>query len=97
MSPYIVCCGTNGRAVIYGRSESPPVAGQPFGLEGARMVLYWSQECGGLLGLAAKGPKTSTRITHAIPYHSDECARQVLGVTDEAAEAIDKWPAAGDP
>ena len=96
MDSYIVCAGTNGRAVLYGQSEQPPVAGQPFSLQNCRMVLYWSAECGGLLGLAARGPKTTTRITHAVPYHSDECARHVLGVTPEAAEKLSAWPNAGD-
>ena len=94
MKSYIVCCGTNGRAVLYGRCETEPVAGQPIRLVDARMVLYWDRACGGLLGLAAKGPKGDTRITSAVPSHGDECVRQWLECTPEAAAAIDAWTAA---
>ena len=89
----IVCCGTNGRAVLYGRCDGEPVAGQPIRLKGARMVLYWSQACGGLLGLAANGPKKGTRITAAVAEHGDECARQWVSVSGAAAKAIESWPA----
>lgn len=90
---YIVCCGTNGRAVLIGESEVEPVAGQPITLTNARMVLYWSSECGGLLGLAANGPKSSTRITASVERHGDECVRQWVAVSDAARKEIDAWPA----
>ena len=94
MKAYIVGGGSAGRAVLFGRSESEPVAGQPFRLVGARMVLFWDRACGGLLGLAAKGPKGDTRITAAVEVLSDQAAHQVLAVSDEAAAAIDAWRAA---
>ena len=94
MKTYIVCCGTNGRAVIVGRCDREPVAGQPVRLEQARMVLYWDRNCGGLLGLAARGPRGATRITAAVPSHGDECVRQWLECTPEAAAAFDGWVAA---
>lgn len=93
MKMYIVCCGTNGRAVLVGESETEPVAGQPVRLTNARMVLYWDTACGGLLGLAAHGPKGSTRITAAVASHGDECVRQWLAVSPEAQEEIQKWKA----
>ena len=91
MAMYICCFGTNGRAVIIGESDVEPIAGQPITLTNARMVLYWSAECGGLLGLASNGPKTGTRITHAVSRHGDECVRQWLRVSDESAAAIREW------
>lgn len=90
---YIVCCGTNGRAVLIGESENEPVAGQPITLTNARMVLYWDAACGGLLGLAANGPKGSTRITAAVDRHGDECVHQWVAVSGVAKEAIDRWKA----
>lgn len=90
---YLVCCGTNGRAVLVGESEVEPVAGQPIALTNARMVLYWDAECGGLLGLAANGPKGSTRITASVAKHGDECVRQWVVVSEAAREAIQQWKA----
>ena len=94
MKPIILCCGANGRAVIFGRVETDPVPGQPVTLHGARMVLYWSAECGGLLGLAAWGPKTTTRITHAVPFVTETVWQEVVGVSETAAAEMDRWPAA---
>ncbi len=91
--PVIVCCGTNGRAVLYGRTKLEPVAGQPIQLSGARMVLYWDAACGGLLGLAAKGPRGKTRITAAVESHGDELVRQWGRAGDTAAAERDQWAA----
>lgn len=91
MAMYLVCCGTNGRAVLVGESDVEPVAGQPITLTNARMVLYWDAACGGLLGLAANGPKGSTRITAAVAKHGDECVRQWVAVSSVAREAIEQW------
>ena len=89
----ILCAGQNGRAVIFGEVENEPVAGEPVELHNARMVLYWSQECGGLFGLAANGPKTTTRITHAVPSTMATVWREWVEMTPEAAEAVQSWPA----
>ncbi len=93
MKPVIVCCGTNGRAVIFGWSEDEPVAGQPVKMNDARMVLYWSAECGGLLGLAANGPKPGTKMTAVVECHGDECVRQWVSVSKLAAKEMDEWKA----
>ena len=93
MKPIILCCGANGRAVVYGRVETDPVLGQPVRLYGARMVLYWSTECGGLFGLAARGPKTSSRLTAAIPALTETVWQESLDVSETAATEIERWPA----
>jgi hypothetical protein len=90
---YLVCCGNNGRAVLVGESEVEPVAGQPIVLTNARMILYWDAACGGLLGLAANGPKGSTRITYAVAKHGDECVKQWVSVSEEAKKGIEAWKA----
>ena len=92
--PVILCCGQNGRAVLYGRVTRKPVPGKPVTLYGARMVLYWAAECGGLLGLAAKGPKGATRITHVVPETTETVWQESTVCTPEAAKAIESWPAA---
>lgn len=88
---YLICCGTNGRVVLVGYSDAEPIAGQPIVLTNARMVLFWSAECGGLLGLAASGPKGKTRITKTVERHGDECVRQWLAVSNEAREGFETW------
>ncbi len=89
----ILCCGQNGRAVVIGDITCNPVKGKSVKLTNARMVLYWAQECGGLLGLGAKGPKGKTRITHAVPELVETVWQEWVAVTPEAAKEIDKWPA----
>ncbi len=91
MEMYIVCCGTNGRAVLIGESEAQPEAGKPIELTNARMVLYWDSACGGLLGLASNGPKGSTRITASVSKHGDECVKQWVAVSPQARKEIDSW------
>ena len=94
MQSVIVCCGTNGRCVIFGECETKPATGQPITLHHARMVLYWPAECGGLFGLAARGPKNGLRLTEAVETTATESVRQWLSVSDKAADALRTWPAA---
>jgi hypothetical protein len=91
MTPVIICSGENGRAVVFGWASELPEVGKPVELERAKMVLYWSMECGGLFGLASNGPKTTTRITCAVDKVRD-VPKQVLEVSEKAAAAIDGWP-----
>lgn len=95
MTPIILCCGTTGRSVVYGRVETLPEAGQPVTLHGARMILRWRQR--GLLGLASLGPVpgTDTRITGAVPRVCETVWREWIEVTPEAAAAIDAWASHG--
>ena len=89
--PIILCCGDKGRAVLYGRVDADPVPGQPVTLHGARMVLYWDAKCGGLLGLAATGPKGDTRITHAVDRVTETVWQEAITVSVTAAAAISDW------
>ena len=89
----LLCAGQNGRCVLVGDVDQYPTPGQPVTLYNARMVLRWSAECGGLLGLAVNGPKTTTRITAAVPRTTETVWQEVCEVTAKAAEEIDKWPA----
>ena len=88
---YLCCCGAErGRVVIIGRSEVEPKSGETIRLSDARMVLRWDAACGGLLGLAAKGPKGSTSITAAV---SATEAKVHEWTTVEAESEVDAWPA----
>lgn len=89
----ILCCGANGRAVVIGTVDQDPVPGKAVHLRDARMVLYWDAECGGLLGLAARGPRGKTRITHAVPVVCETVWQEWIALTAEAAEEVAAWPA----
>lgn len=93
MQSYIVCCGTNGRAVIVGECEHEPVCGEPIKLRNARMVLYWPAACGGLFGLATDGPRDGLRLTQPVDTTATEVVRQWLTVSDESVEQLRQWPA----
>ncbi len=89
----VLCCGDNGRAVIVGNVKALPTKGDPVRLTRARMVLYWARECGGLLGLAASGPKGKTRITAEVSTLVETVWQECVAVSPAAAKEIDKWPA----
>ena len=96
MQSYIVCCGTNGRAVIVGECEHEPVCGEPIRIRDARMILYWPSACGGLFGLAAKGPRDGLRLTESVESTAAEAVRQWLTVSDDVAAQLREWPAYGE-
>lgn len=89
--PYIICGGATGRAVIFGWLDADPTTDAPVIIHDARMVLYWPGACGGLLGLAATGPRDGLRLTSAVARVTDT-VRQSLSVSDEAASALKGWP-----
>ena len=92
MQPIILCGGSQGRAIIFGRVPADPVPGEPVTLYGARMVIRWAAECGGLLGLAAEGPKGDTRMTPGkVARLGDQAWQQWMTVGAEAAKAFDQW------
>jgi len=89
----ILCCGHNGRAIVIGDVKRKPVKGKPVTLTDARMVLRWDAACGGLFGLAAKGPRADTRITHSVPETVSTVWQEWCTVSDVASKELDKWPA----
>ena len=56
------------------------------------MIIYWSATCGGLLGLAARGPRDGTRITAAVEIITETVWQEWIAVAPEAATAIEGWP-----
>ena len=89
--PYIICGGETGRAVVFGWLDDDPVPGQPVIMYDAQMVLYWSEQCGGLFGLAANGPKTGTRITAPVSRVTDQNCKQSLAVSEAAVKQFAAW------
>ena len=89
--PIILCAGENGRCVVFGRVDEYPESGKPVIMHDARMVIYWSSECGGLMGLAAHGPRTSTKITAPVPRTLETKWQEYVECTPESIAAIDAW------
>lgn len=90
MNPYICCIGEKGAAVVFGWSLTEPKPGEIVVLHEARMILYWSEECGGLFGLAANGAKPGCRITAPTKTISTDL-RNVLAVSELAAKTISEY------
>jgi len=87
----ILCAGANGRAVIVGTVARKPIVGEPVEVRDARMVLRWDSACGGLLGLAANGPKADTRLTAPVPRVVETVWQEWVELTPDAKAAIDRW------
>ena len=88
--PIILCCGANGRAVVYGYVDEEPVPGEPVRLHDARMILRW-EGTGGLFGVSQKGPAPRSRITCAVPVVVETVWQEWLAVSPNAAKALDGW------
>ena len=89
---WMLCAGSQGRAIVIGEVDSDPVVGQPVRLRDARMVLYWSTACGGLLGLAGRGPREGARITAPVPEVIESTWQTAIRLSAEAAAAVRSWP-----
>jgi len=88
--PIILCCGTNGRAVVFGFVDELPVKGEPITLRRARMVIYWAGSRG-LFGVAADGPEDGSRLSPVVQRVTETVWQEWMDVTAEAAERINAW------
>lgn len=88
---YVVFCGRDGQAILFGTSESEPKVGEAFRLENARMIIRFTNQ--GIFGLAARGPVEGDRISVPVPWVSDVEAKSVIPVPPEAADKIAEWAA----
>jgi hypothetical protein len=85
--PVIVC--TDKRGVFFGFAKD--TTGDPIRLDRPRMVVYWSRDVKGILGLAATGPTTGCKVTAAPPSIE---LRGITAVIECADAAIAAWEAA---
>lgn len=77
---------TSHRGVFFGYGQ--PTAEPTIRLERARMCVYWTSECQGVLGLATGGPRSGCRIGPAVP---SILLRDVTSVTEVTKEATEAW------
>lgn len=58
---------TSKNGVFYGKLKEWDREKDYAVLENAKMVVYWSKETKGVLGLAATGPAVGSKVTSAVP------------------------------
>ena len=85
--PVIVC--TDKRGVFMGFCKD--TSGDPIIMDRPRMVVYWSPDVKGILGLAATGPTAGCKVTAAPPRIE---LRGISCVIDCSPEAVKAWEAA---
>ena len=81
---------TEHRGVFFGRTLNS--RGKVIVLQGARNCIYWSQDVGGFLGLASRGPTANCRIGAVAPLVELRGVTSVSDVTPEATRAWDTAP-----
>lgn len=83
---------TEFRGVFFGKIKSKTKLPDEITLLEVRNCIYWSSECGGFLGLAAKGPSSNCRIGAEVPELTLYEITSVSPITDK--EVIKKWKSA---
>lgn len=80
----IVC--TDKRGVFFGFAQD--WSGDRIILSRPRMIVYWSVDVKGILGLAATGPSATCRVTAAPPRIE---VRGITAVIECSSEAVAAW------
>lgn len=70
--------------------RAPEATGPDLELWGARMAVYYSSGCHGVLGLAAWGPDARSRISPAVHIH---CLSDVTMIVEATPKAVQAWEA----
>ena len=78
---------TAHRGVFVGETSDPADA-ETIALTDARMVIHWSADCRGVLGLATRGATQSCRLSPAVDRI---VLRGITTVVDATAEALASW------
>ena len=82
---------TDKRGVFFGYTDQPGDS-TVVTLEQARMVVYWSAETKGILGLAASGPAKGSRVTPQVPKLTLQGVTAVGDCTEAAVKAMESVP-----
>ena len=81
---------TTQRGVFFGYGD--PANVEHIRIERARMVVYWSQDCRSVVGLAATGPSKQCRIGPAAPSMVVRNVTAIIECTKDAAEKFEGAP-----
>ena len=85
--PLMVTTAHKGVFFGYGKPTTESI----IRLEKARMCVYWSSDCKGVLGLASTGPTANCKVGTAVPAIT---LRDVTSVVEVSADAAAKWESA---
>lgn len=87
--PVVVTTAHKGVFFGYGK----PSDAQSIRIERCRMVVYWSADVRGVVGLAANGPTAGCKIGPSAPAVTLRDVTAVIEVSDEAAKKFEeaKW------
>ncbi len=83
---------TEHRGVFFGMLDGQDPADSVVTLTDAQMCVYWSVDVKGILGLAATGPSTASRVTPAVPKITLQAVTAVMDATPEAVKAWQARP-----
>jgi hypothetical protein len=83
-----VLCTTEFRGVFFGFVKKESNLPDEITLTDARNCIYWSSDCRGFLGLAAKGPTKECKIGAQI---KEITLYKITSVTPVGEEAVDAW------
>jgi hypothetical protein len=61
-------------------------------LEESRMVVYWSADAKGVVGMTQNGPGKQGKVTHAAPWADIGHVTSVQGITPEAQAKFEAGP-----
>lgn len=79
---------TEFRGVFYGEVKDDKKVPAEITLKNARNCIYWSSDCNGFLGLAARGPTKGCRIGAQI---NEITLYKITSVTPVSEEAVEAW------
>lgn len=79
---------TQHRGVFFGHIDPKQLNERSVTLYGCRNAMYWSQETGGFLGLASKGPGAGSKIGETA---EEALLHDVTSVAKCSADAAKKW------
>lgn len=85
---------TEKRGVFYGMMDeetSAKTLPKSVVLTNARMVVYWSVDVKGILGLAATGPTSGCRVTMAVPSITLFGITGVMECSDKAKKVMEAY------
>ena len=83
---------TDKRGVFCGYIDPKQRIEKTISAKNVRMVVYWSADVRGLLGLAANGPTKGCRITAAAPACVLHGVTAVMDITEKAEKAFKAEP-----